>query len=641
MPAEDPRPNQIDVLQETLAQVRALRLSGDTQGALRRVDELEGLHPLSGLLWQERALCLESRGDRAAAETAFRRAVELNDALPETWRALMRMARAAGRREELARATTALAKVESLPAPLFEASTRLSEGDLDGAEARIREFLTQHGPHLEGLRLLAQVRSDRKDYDDAELLLEAVLDRDPDYHAARYELGMVFIQRRRFYPALLQAQQLLTLHPGDRRIRKLYASACDGLGRHDEAERVYRELLAETPDDVEAEFAVAFGLRNQGKAEEAIAGFRSLMRRRGCVGSAYAALADMKTYRFSEQDIQAMQRIETDAALSSQHVPVCFALGKAFEDRKQYEQSFQYYARGNALRRTESTYNARARERLVEVREALFTPQFLSARRGMGCPLPDPIFIVGMPRAGSTLLEQILASHSRVDGTLELPEIPRLVKQFRPRHPQEQDRYATVLADLSPQELRRLGEIYLEETRVYRQGAPLFIDKMPANFQEIGFIHLILPNAKIIDARREPMACCFSNFKQLFGNGQEFSYDLADVGHYYRHYVRLMDHWDRVLPGKVLRVQHSDTVNDLEGTVRRILDYCGLPFEQSCLEFHKTQRSVRTVSSEQVRRPINRDGLELWRNYEPWLGPLTEALGPLAEAEPSAGRIRA
>jgi len=620
-------------LQEALSRIRAKRLAADPEGAITLLAALEQEHSGSGLLWQERAFCLRARGENEEAAAALRRAVELNDALPESWRALMSWAGAAGDGAELARATSALAKLERLPPELLEGSSRLSEGDLDGAEELIRDYLRRHGPHLDGMRLLAQASADRKSYDDAELLLEAVLDRNPDYHEARYELGKVFVQRRRFYPALLQAQKLLPLNPSDRKTRKLYASACDGLGRFDEGLRVYRELLAESPDDQESEFSIAFSLRNQGRSEEAIAGFRRLMRLPGSVGSAYAALADMKTHRFSDEDIAVMRRIEADPDLAPQHLPVCFALGKAMEDRRQYEESFRFYERGNALRRTETSYNAEALERTVGIRETLFTREFVAARRHMGCPRPDPIFIVGMPRAGSTLLEQILASHSQVDGTLELPEIPRLVKQFRPRRPEEPDRYAAVLADLSPRELRQLGEIYLEETRVYRQSAPFFVDKMPANFQEVGFIQLILPNAKIIDARRDAMACCFSNFKQLFGNGQEFSYGLRDVGHYYRNYVRLMDHWDRVLPGKVLRVRHADTVMDFEATVRRILDYCGLPFEQSCLEFYKTQRSVRTVSSEQVRRPINREGLELWRNYDPWLAPLKEALGPLAEAD--------
>ncbi len=623
-----------DALREGLAHARALSRSGDAAAALRRLEELAASHPTSGVLWQERAACLAATGDRVGAAAAYRRAVEFNDALPDAWRALAGFARTSGRAADAERAAAALAKLQALPPELVEGSSRLSEGDLDGAESIIRGYLTRHGAHLDGMRLLAQICSDRKNFDDAELLLEAILDRNPDYHEARYELGMIFKQRRRFYPALLQAERLLALFPQERKLRLLYAGACDGLGRFEEALAVYRQLLAETPEDRELEFAIGLALRNQGKTEESVGVFRRLMRLEDSVGSAYAALADMKTFRFSDEDLAAMRRIAADPQATPQHIAVCFALGKALEDRGDYEESFHCYARGNALRRAEARYHPEAVEHSLGIREALFTPEFFAARRGVGCPRPDPIFIVGMPRAGSTLLEQILASHSQVDGTLELPEIPRLVKQFRPRRPEERDRYAEVLTDLRPEEWRRLGEIYLEETQVYREKAPFFIDKMPGNFLDVGFIHLILPNAKIIDARRDAMACCFSNFKQLFGNGQEFSYGLRDVGHYYRHYVRLMAHWDRVLPGKVLRVWHADTVNDFEGTVRRLLDFCGLSFEPACLEFHKTERAVRTVSSEQVRRPIYREGLDQWRHFEPWLGPLQEALGSLAGADP-------
>jgi len=309
---------------------------------------------------------------------------------------------------------------------------------------------------------------------------------------------------------------------------------------------------------------------------------------------------------------------------------LCFALGKALEDRNEYAASFEYYERGNALRRSELDYKPDVAERNLLLQKRICTAEFLTARRGMGCPRPDPIFIVGLPRSGSTLIEQILSSHSLVDGTLELPEIPRLVNQFRNRRANEDPRYPAVLAELHPEDFRALGETYLEETRPYRRGAPFFIDKMPGNFRDIGFIHLILPNARIIDARRAAMACCFGNFKQLFVNGHEFTYNLAEIGRYYRTYVELMEHWDRALPGKVLRVQHEAVVNDLEGNVRRILEFCGLEFQPACLEFYKTERSVRTVSSEQVRRPIYREGIEQWRNFEPWLAPLKSALGPLA-----------
>jgi hypothetical protein len=257
------------------------------------------------------------------------------------------------------------------------------------------------------------------------------------------------------------------------------------------------------------------------------------------------------------------------------------------------------------------------------------TRELFAARAGYGVPDRDPIFVLGLPRAGSTLIEQILASHSGVEGTQELAEIQRIVMELRGRTEDlDQPRFPGVLAELSPDDFQRYGERYLAETRIFRrQRRPFFIDKMPNNFRYIGLIHLMLPNAKIIDIRREPLACCFGNLKQLFSSGQEFSYSVDDIARYYRTYLDIMAHWDRALPGRVLRIHYEDVVLDLEGNVRRLLEHCELPFEPACLEFHKTQRSVRTASSEQVRRPIFREGLEQWRQYEPWLTPLKEALG--------------
>lgn len=517
--------------------------------------------------------------------------------------------------------------MSGLPADLLMASVRLDCGDLDGAEAEIRRYLGRHGPHLEGMRLLASVCVSRKEFDDAERLLEAVVLQCPDYRAARYELALVYAHLRRFHPALRQAKCLLRSDSSNRDARLLYAKACDGLGRFEEALRIYRELRDESPGCFGLEFLIADVLRIQGNVAEAIAGFQHAKCFLGGASLAYAALADIKSYQFSDDEISAMEEAEA-ASLDStaERYRLCFALGKALEDRKRYPEAFRYFERGNGLKQSECRYDPDTTDANFIARQQLFSAEFLATRRGVGCQSFDPIFIVGLPRSGSTLIEQILASHSQVDGTMELPEIPRLVRQFRGRRPDEPPRFPRILAELTGQELRRLGEVYLEETKVYRAGAPFFIDKLPSNFQEIGFIHLILPNARIIDARRDAMACCVSNFTQLFFDGQEFSYDLGYLGRYYRAYERLMEHWDKVLPGKVLRVRHSDMVNDFEGTVRRLLDHCGLTFEASCLEFHKTVRSVRTLSSEQVRRPINRDGVDRWRHFEPWLGPLRSAL---------------
>ena len=308
-------------------------------------------------------------------------------------------------------------------------------------------------------------------------------------------------------------------------------------------------------------------------------------------------------------------------------VYLCFALGKAYEDRQDFETSFKFYERGNQLKKSQSRYDAGQMSTDLAAQSNTCTASMFAERPGVGHAAPDPIFIVGLPRAGSTLLEQILSSHSMVDGTLELPNILSLSQRLRRRGRQtDAGAYPEILLQLSAAEFEQFGKQYIDDTRIHRHGRAFFIDKMPNNFRHIGLISLILPNAKIIDARRQPMACCFSGFKQLFAEGQEFSYSLGDLGRYYRDYVRLMDHWDEVLPGKVLRVQYEDVVADFESQLRRMLDFCGLPFEDACVNFHRTERSVRTPSSEQVRQPIYASGLEQWRNFEPWLGPLKEAL---------------
>ncbi|HTL91132.1 MAG TPA: sulfotransferase [Steroidobacteraceae bacterium] len=621
-----------DPLQIGLARVRELRNRGALDAATALLGELSSDFPSSGLLWQERALCLQLQGD-AAAGAAFRRAVELNDTLVESWLALVELFRVAGQEAEAQHASACIAKLRSLPSALLQASSLLNEGRVDEAEAQVRDYFHRHGPHLDALRLLAQVRIKRDVLDDAELLLEEVLEKSPEYHDARSELAGVLMQRRRYLPALMHARQLLQIDPRNRLWRGLYADAVNGLGEYDEALRAYRDLQADMPDDANMRITIGHALRNQGDSAAAIAEFQAATAAPDTAAEAFLSLANVKSYRFGDEELMTMRRLEAEAAAPGRltdRYQLCFALGKALEERREYEESFRYYARGNALKRSELVYKSDVTERNLRLQATVCTAEFLAAREGLGCPRPDPIFIVGLPRSGSTLIEQILSSHSQVEGTLELPEIPRLVQQFRTRKAGEPPRYPGVLAELSPEELRRMGEIYLEETGVYRQRAPFFIDKMPGNFHDIGFIHLILPNAKIIEARREAMACCFGNFKQLFANGQKFTYDLTEMGHYYRGYIELMEHWHRALPGKILRVQHSDVVQDLEGSVRRILEFCGLEFEPACLEYYKTDRVVRTLSADQVRRPIYREGLDQWRHYEPWLGPLKAALGPLA-----------
>jgi tetratricopeptide (TPR) repeat protein len=445
----------------------------------------------------------------------------------------------------------------------------------------------------------------------------------------------VLLQRHKHAEAMAELDRLLEINPNERSWRISYATACVGLGQHERAVELYRSILDGAPRAADLHLSIAHALKTMGKQREAIDSYQSAIECRPSYGDAYWSLANLKTYRFTDDAIERMRAQEAAADIGREdRYHLCFALGKALEDRGDYAQSYRYYERGNALKKDETRFRIEPIERNARLQAAVCTREFFAARHGCGAASEEPIFIVGLPRAGSTLLEQILASHSKVEGTMELPNILRLVGDLQGRDPDPvKPPYPAILTQLNAEDFRRMGDKYLSDTRVYRTGKPRFIDKMPNNFRHIGLIHLILPNARIIDARREPMACCFSNFKQLFASGQEFTYGIEDIARYYRSYVELMAHWDDVLPGRVLRVQHEDVVADLEGNVRRLLEFCGLDFEPACLEFYKTERSVRTASSEQVRQPIFKEGLDQWRHFEPWLGPLAETLGDLANAK--------
>jgi tetratricopeptide (TPR) repeat protein len=421
----------------------------------------------------------------------------------------------------------------------------------------------------------------------------------------------------------------LALDEANLEYRTLAATAALGLGRQEEALAIYDAMLLDVPSSWDVLLWRGHVLKTIGRVPEAIASYRASATARTDFGDAYWSLANLKTYRFGEEELARMRAEEAGPQIGLiDRYHLCFALGKALEDQGEIAESWTYYERGNALKRSESRYRPQIIETNTKKQIEVFTPAFFQERGGWGDPSPDPIFVLGLPRSGSTLLEQILASHSQVEGTQELPNVQAIVLDLQGREPDlDNPRYPAALLDMTEQDFRRLGEKYLEDTQVFRKGRRFFIDKMPNNFRHIGLIHLMLPQARIIDARREPMACCFSNLKQLFAQGQEFTYSIEDIARYYRTYVELMDHWDAVLPGRILRVQHESVIGDLEGQVRRMLDYCGLVFEPACVKFHKTERSVRTPSSEQVRRPIFRDSLDQWRKYEEWLAPLVEALG--------------
>ncbi|MDE2049649.1 MAG: sulfotransferase [Gammaproteobacteria bacterium] len=608
----------------------AQRLSGDIPGALDTIAGLERLYPRFSGLHQERGHCHVALRQAPAAIQAFLRAVNINPALPASWGLLERLYRMAGQTEEAARAAEHLATLGQLPSEIVTATALFSDGELAPAEQLIRAYLRTHSDHVEAMRLLARIGVERDVLDDAQLLLEKVLEIAPDYHVARFEYAQVLARRHLYLEARSQAQRLLALEPGDRNYRTLHALTLVGLGQHEQALALYRELLAGAAQPAELHLSIAHSLKTLGATEAAIAEYRLATIARPGYGEAYWSLANLKTYRFTDEEIGQMRAAEAAPATATvDRYHLCFALGKALEDQQKFAPSFEFYSRGNALKRSSSGYDPQKLEAGARLQREVCTRALFARHAGSGSPAPDPIFIVGLPRSGSTLLEQILASHSAIEGTQELADLPRMVNGLQGREaPAGPPLYPRILARMTAEDCRRLGEQYLRDTRAYRAtGRPRFIDKMPNNFRHIGLIHLILPNARIIDARREPMACCFSNFKQLFAQGQTFTYGLEDIARYYRTYLELMRHWDEVLPGRVLRVHYEDMVDDLEESVRRLLDHCGLELEPACLAFHQTARSVRTPSSEQVRRPIYREGLEQWRHYEPWLGPLREALG--------------
>jgi len=595
---------------------------------------LERLHaemPEYGRAWQEAGHLARARGDKDEALSAYARAVRFNPALTASWTAQAELLAAMGRTAEAAAAQEQARRVTALPRELVAVTHHLHEGRPLRAEEICRHFLRRNPRHVEAMRLLAQIGLRLGILDDAEFLLESAVAFEPDNIQVRLDYMDVLRKRQKFERSRDEAEALYRRDPESPLFQSHLAIESMQTGDYTRAFELFDAVLAKLPDDPATLTSRGHALKTTGQQDEAVASYRAAIAAKPDHGDAYYALANLKTYRFTEGEIAAMrEQVARPEIAFMDRVHLTFALGKAHEDREEYEASFGFYEEGNALKRRQTRYDADRMSEELKAQEEVCTSDLFAAKQGAGDPARDPIFILGLPRAGSTLLEQILASHSQIDGTLELPNVLALAHRLRGRKA-GQSRYPQVLHDLTLEQLTGFGRDFLANTRIHRQGAPFFIDKMPNNFRHIGLIHLILPNATIIDARRDPMDCCFSGFKQLFAEGQDFTYGLTEIGRYYADYVALMDHWDRVLPGKVLRVRHEDVLDDLEGQTRRMLDHIGLPFEEACLEFHRTARAVRTASSEQVRRPINRSGQGAWKPYEPWLGDLKTALGPLAD----------
>lgn len=606
------------------------RYQGQLEDALNTLSALKSNYPGYGRGWQEEGHVFKSSNQPHKAVNAYQEAVRLNPALLASWQSLVELSGEIGDTTLATFARGHLDRLSALPRELISVTSFISEGQLYKAEQLCRVFLQNNPHHIEAMRLLAQIGLKLNVLDDAEFLLESVLEFQPDYLLARLDYVEVLNRRQKYDRAFAEAETLLKLDPDNPSMQLMHANALMAVGHYDEALALFDKLEGKAPDESRFNMARGHAFKTVGDQDQAVRAYQAAYNARPDFGDAYWSLANLKIYQFSDQELQDMQTREADPAIGIEdRYHLCFALGKAFEDQKDYQKSFEFYERGNQLKSDAIQYSADRMESDFKAQKAACTRSLFEERTGQGAEAPDPIFIVGLPRAGSTLLEQILASHSQVDGTLELPNILATAHRLGGRRKRSEDSlYPSVLADLTSDQLKDLGEKYIEDTRIHRDGAPFFTDKMPNNFRHIGLIKLILPNAKIIDARRAPMACCFSGFKQLFAEGQEFTYGLDNIGRYYRDYVELMRHWHEVLPGDILSVQYEDVVEDLETQVRRILDYCGLDFEPGCVEFHKTERAVRTASSEQVRQPIYKSGVEQWKHFEPWLDPLKSALGP-------------
>jgi tetratricopeptide (TPR) repeat protein len=609
----------------------ACRKLGDPAAAAAALETLPNAYRDTPVMQLELGRAYAASGRAALALAAFRRAVALDDGLADGWRELAAVLFAAG--ETLA-GDTAYARYSRLtrdPPELSDAIVALADSRLETAEALLRRRLDQAPNDVAALRLLAE------DYAEAERRLTRCLEITPGYTSARYDLANLMFTQERNSEALPLVERLLAAEPRNIVYLSLKAQTLRLVGRNDEAIALMEAAVADHPDEDPAWLLYGHLLREVGQQPRAIEMYRRALAVQPGSGRAYSSLANLKTFRFDGADLEAMrERLALGTLTNIDRTHLEFALGKGLEDEGQFEASFEHYARGNARHRATLGYDPNATTAITQRSMAVCSDRFFADRSGWGSGRADPIFIIGLPRSGSTLLEQILASHSLIEGTRELPDIPSIARELTARpNPAGRQAYPEPVTALDRPEIDAFAARYLAQTQEHRPlGRPHFVDKMLSNFVHIGLIQLMFPDAAIIDMRRHPLGCGFSCYKQIFARGLGFTYNLSEMGRYYRDYALLMQHYDAVLPKRMHRVYYEQLVADPEGEVRRLLDYCGLPFEQECLHFHENRRVVQTISSEQVRRPIYSDAVDQWRHYEPWLGPLKDAVGDLLERYP-------
>ncbi len=600
------------------------RLRKSFEEAIQTLVKIKQLKPTHARMYQELAYNYKALGDEKNAAKHFYLATKHNPALLSSWQALLPIYQQQQQAEASRLCQVQIDNLSALPQQVLAAHDLMHEGNLAAADQVVRGYLREHKHSLPALLLLAEIASKLKAISEAEFILETCVELANDDPEPKYQLFKIYSKLGKFKLALALSEKLVTLSPANLFYKVAHATALVGVGDINKAIELYDQIIAQDQAQSNVYLLLGHAHKTAGNIEKAVDAYRHAYINDATCGDAFWSLANTKTYAFTETDINLMQNgVESFEVSTDDKVHMHFALGKAFEDGKDFEKSFFHYSQGNQLKSELLKFSSAKHQAFVSHQIENFTQTYANKLVGKGHSDSAPIFIVGLPRAGSTLLEQILASHSQVDGTMELHEILGLAARLSKPHA-KLPAYPTNLAELPSDLIAEFGKQFIDNTQVYRQSAPYFIDKMPNNFMHIGLIKTILPNAKIIDARRNPMACCFSGYKQLFGEGQEFTYSLSDIGIYYQQYLRLMAHWQTIYPNQILQVDHENIVNNTEDEIRRILDYCGLEFEQACLEFHKNKRAVKTPSAEQVRQPIYKDGLEQWKNYEAFLGELLE-----------------
>ena len=584
--------------------------------------------PDMGRAYQELGHLYKAIGENEEAASHYRQACELNPALVASWKSLFNYFNKRNNKAAAEHAHEQIKKLDSLPPILLYISQILNEGRLAIAEQKCREFLKKNPTNVYAMSLLSDIAKKFGYYDDAEILLENAVKFSPDDGEIRMKYALILRLKQKFTKTMEQVNILCEKFPDNLSYQAQKASEIMQNGYHSEAIDLFEKIIKENPYNFSAMTSKGHAEKTLGKTDKAIESYKSAYKIKNDHGEAYFSLSNLKTYKFSDKELDVMknQLKRVDLTLKDKAY-FHFALAQGCEAIGDYEEAFKNLDMGNKIKKEQSKYTIEKMNKELQAQIDVCDEKFFEKLGNGGHNANDPIFILGLPRAGSTLIEQILASHSMVDGTLELPNILSMAQSFRGDDIYGNlGNYPKTMRSLTLEKREELGKSFIDDTRIHRKNAPRFTDKMPNNFRHIGLIHLILPNAKIIDARRYPLDCCFSMFKQLFAQGQEFTYGLAEAGNYYNSYVKLMNHWNKVLPNRILRVNNEDIIDDLEGQVKRMLDFLELPFEESCIKFYETDRSVRTASSEQVRKPINKSGMDRWKPYAKNLKTLVDNL---------------